>query len=120
MTDRVQPIWRRTRALESAGFPASERDALAGTLFGTGPVAARSSEPGCRPQNPANLLVLAPCAGFLFRCYSDPVGSTPRDREAGFRLGLALSSGNLRRVEKERRRSPSRLKLCRNPPCSPS
>ena len=88
MTDRVQPIWRRTRALESAGFPASERDALAGTLFvGTGPVAARSSEPGCRPQNPANLLVLAPCAGFLFRCYSDPPLNRPdstRSSPAGF------------------------------------
>ena len=98
MTDRVQPIWPRLRTLESAGFPASGRAALAETLCGTGPVAAKSLGPGLRPRTLANPLVLAPCAGFVPNPVGrrlDPRRPSPSDdsSEYGQLATLGLESG---------------------------
>ncbi len=72
VSDRVKPNRQCLQALKTAVFAVSERTALTETLFGTEKEAAWGLKPVIEVKNPANRLVEAPCAGFLFHCYSRP------------------------------------------------
>src|SRR5947208_843144 len=54
-------------------FPRSGGPPSPGPYLAPAPSRRSRPDPVIGLKNPANLLVLAPCAGFLFRCYSDPL-----------------------------------------------